>query len=183
MLWLMSLVRGNYSILIRYGVIVAAIIVAFLYLRGHYINIGRDEVMAEWNKDKLAQQIAINKAMQEQIEKNESEKQRLNVINQEVTNGIRESYKKQTEKYLLAIDDIKRNGLLYKQATGIHSDKITGKTEANSPGGNNAEERARLPDKIATNLLELANDADNTAIQLGACQKWITDNGFLIEGQ
>jgi len=69
----------------------------------------------------------------------------------------------------------KRNGLRGSKAicSGVETT-----TETAGDSGNNETADFRFPDWLTNNLYEYAARAEEIKIQLGSCQKWITDNGF-----
>jgi len=61
------------------------------------------------------------------------------------------------------------------------SQTYSGTTEAESTSGNNEAESTRLPANVAERLFDLARKADEVNAQLGACQKWIKEQGFTTD--
>lgn len=148
----------------------------------HYINIGRKEVKALWDADKVALKLAEAKALKERFVLNEAMYAEQQEINKGVIDELERKHKKQTADYLLTIDYLKSHGgLQFRTKDGICSPRPASATSAQGTTGSNETSYTRLPEKIENDLLELANDADIVTIQLGACQGWIKANGFSTE--
>jgi len=89
-------------------------------------------------------------------------------------------YETQLKSLSYRLADAKRVGLRVPKTicSGIAST-----TEATSTEGNNEAADFRLPEWLTNNLYEYANRAEEIKLQLGACQSWITQNGFYSSGQ
>lgn len=145
----------------------------------HYISIGRKEVQALWDADKVALKLAEAKALKKRVALNEAMYAEQQEINKGVIDELERKHKKQTADYLLTIDYLKSHGgLRFPSKDGICSPRPASETSAQGTTGSNETSYTRLPEKIENDLLELANDADIVTIQLGACQGWIKANGF-----
>lgn len=148
----------------------------------HYINIGRKEVQAKWDADKVALKLAEAKALKERVALNEAMYAEQQEINKGVIDELERKHKKQADDYLLTINYLKSHGgLRFPAKDGICGARPSSEASTQSTSGSNETGYTRLPEKIERDLLELANDADIVTLQLGACQGWIRANGFSTE--
>lgn len=156
----------------------------FLYhgVTEHYIDIGRKEVQALWDADKVALKLAEAKALKEQVAKNEAERVKQDEINKGVIHELKRKHQKQMADYQLTVDYLKSHGgLRFPSKDGICGGRPASEAGTQGTSGSNETGYTRLPEKIESDLLELANDADIVTLQLGACQGWIKANGFSTE--
>lgn len=135
----------------------------------HIKESGRQEVRAELKK-------ATDEAIDKRNHEIAAEKLKQNEITQKVVNDYEAKLKDQTASYDKRIAAINAAGGLRIKAN--RSAGLATTTQATSAGSDNEASTVRLPESVENDLYAFAKRADEVAIQLGACQSWIRDNGF-----
>ena len=150
-------------------IIVGSVTIAILVFIGvsakdHYKTKWQDEIHAEYSE-----------ASRKAINKRNADIERLKIEQAETNRKIVTDYEKQLKTMSNRLADAKRIGLRVPKTI---CNGVAATTKAESASGNNEAADFRLPEWLTNNLYEYANRAEEVKLQLGACQKWITQNGF-----
>lgn len=166
------------------AVIVIAILTSgFFYAKNHYINIGHNEVLEQWEKDKIEREKAHKIALINAVSELEKEYKRQLQVNASV---IADYEKKLNEAYA----KISAERVAYERKRlrfDTDKDRLCGSTEAAKgtstvePNGTGTTVTVELPDAITKSLYDIAESADREVARLksklSAFQKWAIENG------
>ena len=151
------------------GIVITLLVAVGCYrLPEHFKEQGREEVRQQL-ADETRRMTQDRKAEIERIRKDHEEANRRTIASYENQLSILDA------RYRAA----RATGL--RLPTSSSSQTSAGATEAQSTSGNNEAESTRLPTDVAERLFNLARKADEVNAQLGACQKWIKEQGFTTD--
>jgi hypothetical protein len=142
---------------------------------------GRDEVHAAWAKADLIRQTAEQELIQKRNEDNARQLLLYEAKNQEVRREYARRIELQNRNNARDIADLRAAGGLRIKLPSTVCSGFASQANAQSTGLDNENGTSRLPEQIENGLLQFAVDRDQEIIQLGACQKWIRDNGLYPE--
>ena len=153
----------------------AGIVIVFAILfAGHQAlemvkDIGRNEVQEKWDAAELKRERDF---VTDQL------KQKL--LNDARTKGVIDDYENKLAANKIAhradVARIIAAGGLRVPTTACKG--LAASSEATGAQGDYEADTTRLNEQIESDLFNYADERDQEIIQLGACQKWITDNGM-----
>ena len=147
----------------------------------HWRDQGRVEIQTLWDKEHKDNEIAKWEAIQERNEENEKLQLLYEAKNREIVHDYERRIELQNRNNDRAIADLRAAGGLRIKLPQTVCSGFASKASTQSTEGDYEAGTTRLPEQIETGLFNYANDRDQEIIQLGACQKWIRDNGLYPE--
>lgn len=173
-----------YLLFIKIGAAVAlsaGVLYAGHRVAEHWREQGRVEVQTLWDKEHKDNEIAKWEAIQERNEENAKLQLLYEAKNREIVYDYERRIELQNRNNDRAIADLRAAGGLRINVPKSVCSGFTSKASTQSTGLDNEASSTRLPQQIEDGLFAYANDRDQEIIQLGACQKWIRDNGLYPE--
>jgi hypothetical protein len=161
--------------------LIAGVLFGAHEVANHWREQGRQEIQLKWNKADQIRHTAEQELIKKRNEDNARQLFLYEARNQEVRREYERRIELQNRNNARDIADLRAaGGLRIKLPTTVCSG-FTSQATAQSAEGDHGESSARLPEQIEDGLFQFANDRDQEIIQLGACQKWIRDNGLYPE--
>jgi len=152
-------------------VIIGMLVLAIsAYFYGH--DQGGKQVLAQWNAEKAEANAQAAKVLDGERAK-AAAKERAQAANFRVAEArlLRETKKVQDEKAAL-MATARTDGLFINvEPTACSDSGSPVSSAASGSGDSDGRTRARLPDSVATGLIQLAADADEVVVQLQTCQQ------------
>lgn len=142
----------------------------------HYREQGRAEIQWLWDQDKAARAQMETNAVAQRLQENETLQRRIQEKTQGVIHVLEQKNQVEVAMYRATIADLQSRGGLRVPRTVCEGSASPTTTERTS--ADHATSSVRLPTQIEGDLLELAHQADQVALRLGACQSWIREQGF-----
>lgn len=142
---------------------------------GH--RIGKNAVQAAWDSDRAIVATAQAKLIAENAKHNAEVQAEHDADNVRITRNHEQALKIISDQYDIDLAAVRARGLRIPKTT---CGPGPARTETTSDSGHHEAptESILLPEKITTDLFELAHDADVVVEQARACQNWISKSGF-----
>jgi hypothetical protein len=148
---------------------------AGVFITGHHM--GAKGVQADWDASKAQLIDAQSKLIQEHAKQDAKTREDNELRSITAEKNHAQELDTLNQKYVAAVaTNNVSGGLRIPRATSCN--RASTAADTTTPSGVNEAATVRLPEETEKRLFELAQSADETAIQLTALQKWIVDSGL-----